>query len=212
MSVMQLRKNTSIQPTSSYKSLLSQCLVIPVIFSLHRAWWIECKSEIQNEHQSVFPLEQEGTRRQDAKRAEILGIHGRPLSHVFYRLQEIALVFFFFVKICVLLCQYSEHWILFLSQLTAHTRAFRLAIVCFPCLLNGKCQVIESSESSILDKAGGTVLKATWNQVTAAASVVKGKRRFYEAQCVVLGRRDGEVKTCPAVVSGLSRGPEQRGW
>ena len=31
MSVMLLRKNTSIHPTASCKSLLSQCLVIPVI-------------------------------------------------------------------------------------------------------------------------------------------------------------------------------------
>ncbi len=50
MSVMLLWKNTSIHPTTSYKSLLSQYLVIPVIFSQHRTKWIQlCDPKLTSE-------------------------------------------------------------------------------------------------------------------------------------------------------------------
>lgn len=70
---MLLRKNTLIHPTTSCKSLSSQCLAIPVIFCLLAA---------QTDLQKIRTSESFHWKRARTEWAEILKMHCRPLSHV----------------------------------------------------------------------------------------------------------------------------------
>lgn len=100
------------------------------------------------------------------------------------------------VKIGVLFLCYSEHWALFFPQLTTDTKAFRLAIVCFSCLVNRstKCNVPW----------------ATLNRFTVICCV-QGTQVLWSLR-VVFVRHDGEMKVCFAVAPSLLRERVERRW
>lgn len=184
MSVILLRKNASIHLTTSYKSFLSHFL-IPVILSANGC--SETSKMIQNDHQIVFPVEQGGTSRWDAGWAEILTIHSRPGVLPVTRNCLSKLVFF-----SLLLWALST----FFPQLTTDTKAFRLAIVCFSCLVNRstKCNVPW----------------ATLNRFTVICCV-QGTQVLWSLR-VVFVRHDGEMKVCFAVAPSLLRERVERRW
>lgn len=196
MSVMLLRKNASIHPSTCYKS---QC-PIPVIFSMHRA---RCNSVILNEHLCVFPVEQGGTRRWDAEWAEALTFHCRPLSHVYYELHEIASKFS--VKMRVLFWALNPSFTAHSSYISIRTRYY-----VFFLSFESKLWVIQSNVYNILEEAGGNVPQATLNQVIVSCCVW-GSAVFMKPVCCFV-RHDGKMKVCFAVASSVFREQAQTGW